>query len=341
MTEEKRFRHRKINASALSHGEFLFGALGIFCLLFILRNSEIAIEHMSQGLTLCAKTVVPSLFPFMVISELIVSGSLGSNLLRHLTRPFCKLFRLSSDACCAVLLGMLCGFPIGARCAVSAFQQGRISREEAERVLCFSNNPSSAFMISAVGGSLWGNPKFGVALYITVLSVSVFTGAVMARLSKQKEHTKRLEYAFSPSTPTPHGASLFCGAIRASVSSILLVCAYVVFFSALVGTFNYVPAIQKLPSALRALLFCFFELSGGVSQACALPSAFASAMLCAFAVGWSGISVHCQILSVCDGTQLSLRPYASAKIIQALLCPLLFAIVLMLFPSLLIPAVGI
>lgn len=337
MTQKLRFTKSKFHFDDLTSGQICFGLFAIFSLLLILRNTSIAIEYMNRGLLLCAKTVIPSLFPFMVLSELIVSGGIGRTLLKRISKPFCKLFRISADGCCAVLLGMLCGFPIGARCATIAYTSGRITREEAERILCFSNNPSSAFLISAVGGSLWGNQKFGVALYVSVLSASILTGILMGMTAKKPlPETEQTQ----PTVPVLSSPTLFCNAVKSALMSMLLVCAYVVFFSALVGTFNFMPGMQKLPAFVQSFLFCLFELSSGMSQAASLASPFPAALLCAFAAGWSGLSVHCQILSVCDQKGLSLRPYAFAKLFQAILTPLLLSLILFFFPDLLIPAIG-
>lgn len=329
---EKKYRTR-------STGKILLGLLGVFSLLLILRNSTLAMEYMNKGLLLCARTVVPSLFPFMVLAEMIVSGGFGAWLLQKVSKPLQRLLRLSPDGCCAVLLGMLCGFPIGAKCTVLAWEKSRISKEEAERVLAFSNNPSSAFLISAVGGSLWGNPRFGTALYLCVLLSSVLTGILLARLSGRNRSAPSI-----PPTPhtvplSNHPIRLFCDSIRSALGSILLVCAYVVFFSALLGTVQFLPIVQRLPEVGKASLFCVFEMSSGVSHVATLASPLSAALLTAAGVAWSGLSVHCQIVSVCDGTGLSLRTYFWAKLFQTVLCPLLFFLLLTLSPTLLVPAV--
>lgn len=322
----------------LTPGQVSFGLFALFCLALILRNSDVAIDYITRGLLLCAKTIVPSLFPFMVLSELIVSGGIGNALISRIAPPLRRLFGLPEAGCCAVVLGLLCGFPVGAKCAVLAFEQGRLTREEAQRTLCFSNAPSSAFLISAVGVSLWGNRRFGIALYATVLTCSILTGILANQL--RKKNTPPHTAAAIPTLPTPPltGVRLFTEAVKSSTGSMLLVCAYVVFFSALVGTLNLVLAAAELPAALSATLFCLFELSGGVSQASALGNVHLAATLTAFAAGWSGLSVHCQVLSVCDGKGFSFRSYFLAKIFQGLLCALLFSILLYLFPALTVPA---
>lgn len=338
MTAGKRRKTTAARRKSVTPGQFCFGWFSVFCLFLILKNPGAAIDYVTRGLHLCAATVIPSLFPFMVLSELIVSGGIGEFLLRKISRPFTKLFRLPAAGCCAVLLGMLCGFPVGARCAMLAMEKGELTREEAERVLTFANNPSSAFLINAVGISLWGNRRFGLVLFGTVLASALAVGFLFARFPAKARDV-------SPKTPVPSvpeepkkGIVLFTGAIRSATGSMLLVCAYVLFFSAFVGTLNLVLSVFSLPEPLRAVIFCLFELSGGMSAASALSDVRLAALLCGFAAGWSGFSVHCQVLSVCDGRGLRFRRYFLAKLLQGLLCALLLGSVLALFPDVLISA---
>lgn len=322
-------RHREI-----AWGRLCFGLFALFCLILILKNTEIAIEYMHRGLLLCAKTVIPSLFPFMVLSELIVSGGIGERLFQRITRPLQFLFGIPAAGGRAVLLGMLCGFPIGARCAIGALERGELSRTEAERVICLSSLPSSAFLISAVGVSLWGNRRFGLALYACVLVSNAIVGILFHAISPKQAHLSPAVASIAP----PQGVRLFTDAVRSSTKSILLICAYVVFFSALVGTLGITLGSLHLPSHLTTLLFCVFEMSGGMSQASALGNVTQAALLSAFAAGWSGLSVHCQLISLCDGHGLSYRSYFLAKLLQSLLCMLLFSLVIHLFPEITVPA---
>lgn len=343
------FPHLRTNPKDLRSigiGQILFGAFGVFCLLLLLKNSELAILYMNRGLLLCAKTIVPSLFPFLVLSELLISGGVATHLPKRMIKPLEKLFDLPADGCIAVLLGLFCGFPVGAKCTVLAYRKGALTKEEAERALCFSNNPSSAFLISAVGTSLFGNRKLGMAIYLTSLLCSVLCGVTLSFLRRRKVKKEKKEYS---RTNTPHisyataqasplkGATLFTSSVRSATESMLLVCAYVVFFSTLVGTLQLILGQFSLPAEFLAFFFCFFEISSGASVAAALSNSFCAAMLCAFAAGWSGLSVHCQILSVCDGCGLSFRRYSLTKLAQGLLCALLIGLLLSLFPSLLIP----
>lgn len=326
----------KRKATVPSAGQVTFGLFALFCLLLILRNAELAIAYVNTGLKLCAKAVVPSLFPFMVLSELIVSGASESQWIKRLTKPLQRLFGLPAAGCTAALLGMLCGFPVGAKCAMLSYERGELTKKEAQHVLLFSNNPSSAFLISAVGVSLWESRAFGVMLYAITLSVSLLTG-FLYRFLQRKEEIPTLWGSPLPSSAPLSGARLFTNSIASATGSILLVCAYVVFFSVLTGTLNLCLGALRLPSEISSLISCLLELSGGVSKASTLSNAPLAALLCAFAAGWSGLSVHCQVLSVCDGKGLSFGPYFIAKLIQGILCALLMGVAVYFCPALLQP----
>lgn len=323
---------------APSAGRLCFAIFSVFCLFLILRNANVAIEGMNRGLRLCAVTVIPSLFPFMVISEWILSQRIGRLLVRPFAKPLRWLFQVSEEGACCMLLGILCGFPIGARCAMTALDDGRITKDEAERILASSCNPSSAFLINAVGISLWGNRAFGITLYATVILSQLLMGFLLARLSKAQNKSIPIEPLEDIAPDAKKGASVFTEAVRSSCFGMLLICAYVVFFSTLGATLECVMEAWELSPLASALPFCLLELSSGVSAAATVSNSLLAALLCAFSVGWSGISVHCQLLSICDGRGLRFRKYFLAKLLQGGLCVLFLWLLLSRFPTLLSPA---
>ncbi len=323
-------RHaRQITTTRIHTGQLLFGLGTLFCLLFILRNAEIAMEGMQRGLVICVQSIIPALFPFMVLSEIAVSTSVGKALLSRLSSPLCRLLRLSPAGAVAVLLGLLCGFPVGTKCALLAYDRGEMTRLECERVLALSCTPSSAFLISAVGQGLWNDTRFGVFLYLTVLFSALLCGVLLSRLQKEKIPTPTVSFAVSQ-TRIPI-SKLFTGAIRSSAQSIFLICAYVLFFSALTGMLETILAPLALPHTWDAALSMLLELSGGMNAASEKRSLF-SAILCAAGGAWSGLSVHCQLLSLCDGRPLLYRTFFFTKLLQAILAAALFALLIVWVP---------
>lgn len=311
-------------------GQLFFCITSTFCFLLILRNSDAAIEYMGRGLTLCARTVIPSLFPFMVLSELLVASGAGEAFGRIFSRLMRAVFGLSGAGSSAVVLGSLCGFPVGARTAVSLYDRGVISRAECEHLLTFSNNPSSAFLITAVGTSLFGSRRLGVVLYAVVLVSSLLVG-FFARFFFSERRRPEAHPHF-PSGLHPGGVETFTGAVSSAASGMLTVCAYVIFFSTLTGTLACLSrAVGGMPPTLYALLSGALEMSGGVCEASALPAPV-SLILSAGIAGWSGLSVHCQVMTLAAGRGLSFKPYLIAKAAQGLLAAGLMALLLLAAP---------
>lgn len=308
----------------------LFFYLFLFFLFaMLLRNAEVAVESMRTGLLLCARSAIPSLFPFMVLSELLVESGLGLVLGKTLGKPLSRLLSLPPEGCCALLLGLVCGFPVGARSALSLYDSGALSKPQLENLLCFCNIPSSAFLVSAVGFSLYGNRRFGVLLYGACIASSILIGLVLR--SKAKGEPCDLP---TSSPPQNFSVSTFTNAVSSATGAMLSVCAYILFFSSVIGCVSHALAPLDLPEAARALLYGMLEMTSGTAAASAVPNETASALLCAFLVGFGGLSVHCQLLSFCEGRRLSFRPYFLAKLAQGVLCAATVAPFLALSPEL-------
>ncbi len=321
----------------LSVSQVAYGLMALFCLLLILRNSDAAIEYMGRGLTICAHTVIPSLFPFMVISDILVSSGAGEALGRLLAKPMKWLFGLSGAGCAAVVLGSMCGFPVGATTAVGLYDKNVISKKECEHLLTFSNQPSSGFLITAVGASLLGNRQLGLILYLVVLCVSFFVGFVMRFiLHPQKGSGTDREHPHFPSGLHIGGIQNFTNAVTHASQNMITVCAYVIFFSAITGTLS--AALTEMPFVSSwgfAGFYGFLEMSGGINEAASLieesTSVVMPLVMIACMAGWSGLSVHAQIMSICRGRGLSFKPYLLAKLMQSILCGVTMAILLQIF----------
>ncbi len=310
-----------------SGGQIRFCLMSTFCFVLILRNSDAAISYMARGLSLCARTVIPSLFPFMVISELLVQSGAGEafgRLFSHLMR---WVFGLSGAGVSALLLGSMCGFPVGARTAVSLYDRNLISKSECEHLLTFTSNPSSAFLITAVGASIFGSRHLGVILYATVLGTSFFIG-FLARFFMRRKGVQDAHPHF-PTGWHPGGVEMFTSAISGAATAMLSVCGYVIFFSALTGALGQMmTGIGHIGELPYTLLCGFLELTCGISEASSLVSRKAAIILSAAIAGWSGLSVHCQVMSLGGGRGLSFRPYILAKAAQGILCAAVMAIIL-------------
>lgn len=309
----------------------------VFCALLLLLffiNSDTALAEMKRGLALCGEVLVPTLFPYMAVSELLVRSELGIYAERLFGRPMKRLFGVSGACAGALALGLLCGFPVGAKTAFGLYERGEISRSDCEALMAFCNFPSAPFMIVAVGERLFSSRRAGVFFYLTVIAGGLLYGILhrAAPLSEKRGVTfgERGEGKIS-------FAEAFTDSVVSAAGSVITVCAYVCFFTCAVGVLASMlgNAFRPIP---RALLFSFFELTSGAAACAAVDPVRLGGLLTAAAAGWGGLSVLLQIysLSRTKGERVSLRPYILSKAFSSVFCAALTAAALHFFPSLML-----
>ena len=271
----------------------------------------------------------------MVISELLVRSDLGTYAARVFGKPMRILFGVSGAGAGALILGILCGFPVGAKTAASLYEKGDVSKEDAESLMTFGNYPSAPFMIFAVGESLLGSRRTGIFLYITVLLTGLIYGVLRHALTRKKSMRIPTETRRSVSGESTSFIRIFTDSVTSAAGSVIAVCAYVAFFTCTVGTLAALFGGSE-QSPLKAILFSFFELTTGAAACAVLDSPSLSAVLCAAAAGWSGLSVFLQIysLSRTEREDISLTPYILSKAISSAICATVTAIAIRISPYL-------
>ena len=229
----------------------LFTAMGI--LVFPSQSADSA----RTGIELCLNTVIPSLFPFMVIScAMINSGILNS--VSKLLQPLMKLFNINKNCSQTFVLGLISGYPIGTKSAISLYQNNLCSKAEGERLLTFCNNTSPAFILVTVGMGIYKSLSVGIMLLLAQTVSAILTGIVFGRFWKSYE--KASKTTFNKSNCIKDIPSSFIDAVKTSSLSMLYICAFVVFFCVFINLLNCCNLINILTEALSFLGFgLFFE----------------------------------------------------------------------------------
>ena len=259
----------------------------------------------AEALTLCGESVIPALFPFLAVSGLLVSMGFGewiSPLFAGLMGP---LFRLPGQASSALLLGLVGGYPIGARTAADLYRQGLLTAGEAERLLAFCNNSNPIFLISVLGSGVFGSVRVGVWLWLIHLLSALLTGL----LFRGGKAPARREKVRAVSCRTVSLPAAVVSSVRSAANGMLSVCAFVTLFYVLVSP------LAARGGPLSAVLVGAVELFSLTPLL--TPDAFGF-VLSAACAGWGGLSVLCQTAAVLDGTGLRLAPCALGKALQAL-----------------------
>ena len=318
--------------------------LGLLCAtLALMFWPQEAMEAAREGLKLCYNVILPSLFPFFVLSALVVDLGLAGYIGRALEGLMRPLFNVPGACASAFALGFVGGYPVGARTALSLYQKGMCTKTEAERLLAFCNNSGPAFILGVVGAGVFASSRVGLLLYLAHAAASVCVGFLFRFY---KREGKRRERRASPTFEAERITVAFTGAIKNSFLSTLNICAFVVFFTVVIKLLflsGLLPGLAGILGTLFAplgfstrwaerLLTGFIELTSGVWTLTGDGSTSGKLSMAAFLLGWAGLSVHCQVLSFIGGSGLSVKTYIGGKLLHGGLSALFIGLLLRFFP---------
>lgn len=271
-----------------------FCVLGAYFAL-LLCKPRLASEVTLARLSFFVHTVFPSLFVSLCLSGMLVTSPLVRVLYRF---PF-------GAECTVFVLGVLCGFPVGARSALLLYQNGCISKKRAEFLCGFTNLASLPFLIGVVGSTLFDDTALGMRLAGLQAVCALATGVVLYFVLRPDCHG----IVCSPANVQSVSASVASGA-----HTMLELGGMIVFFGVGADMITRLTDISGVPAVL---LQGFLEFSSG----CAGASAYGGTVgviLSALSVGFSGLCVFSQVASVTKGA-FSVRPYVLGKLIQTAL----------------------
>lgn len=285
-----------------------FVAVIVLAGLFLV-NRQANTAAIQWGLTLCAGSVLPALFPFFVVTELWITLGYAEKIGRLTSPVVRKLFHLPEGSATALFLGSLGGYPVGVKTAAKLFESRQLNQSEAEATLIFCNNAGPAFVLGIAGNKLFGNPILGFLLWGIHLASAGLIGILFRPQDIPPKKAISREALTMPSFLPSLTEAIYNGGQTA-----LLVCINVLFFSLLVGTVSSYFGI----SPVTAVLLGSLELTSGFQLLSELPVSLETIfVLSAALLGWGSICVHCQSLSILYRTGLSAKPYLLGKLLHA------------------------
>ena len=279
------------------------------------------------GLELCFNVIIPSLFPFFVLASLVVDLGFAAYIGRAMAPIMRPLFHVSGPCASALALGFVGGYPVGARTAISLYQQGMCTRTEALRLLAFCNNSGPAFILGVVGAGIFADGKVGLLLYLAHILASCLVG-VLFRFYGPRED--RGTSGQGPTFQAKRFTAAFTQAVTGAMGSTVNICAFVIFFTVILrlcSLSGVLPALAALLGRLlgplglteswcQKLLTGLIELTSGVSGLTQGGQLAGQVSMAAFMLGWAGLSIHCQTLSFLSDSGLTPGTYFVGKLLH-------------------------
>lgn len=274
----------------------------------LILDSATAFEGASAGISICIKTVIPSLFPFFILSSMLTENLYGSAL--RILQPIGQLLGISKGTESIWLTGMLGGYPVGARCVAQAYQSGNISRNEAQRMLGFCCNAGPAFIFGMAG------PYFPTMLYPCVLFLIQILSSVLTAILIPRE-------AIHHTAPSKTSIVTWHQAMQNALRAIGTVCGWIIAFRVILSVCERW-FFWLFPNYIQVILTGITELSNGILSLHRIGPLPLKFILCSSILSFGGMCVVMQTQAVAKG--LSIGPYLRGKILQCALSTSLSAV---------------
>lgn len=290
------------------------------------QDSATAVQ---EGLNLCAQVIIPALFPFFILSSMVIDLGFSHGLGQGLKGIMSPLFRLNGNCATALVLGFVGGYPVGAKTAVNLYQQGLCSKIEAQRMLAFCNNSGPAFILGVIGAGIFANGQVAMVIYLSHLLACVTVGILFRFYHYDQGPSPTAQHHHQEGKPF---LPTFLSAVSKAMDSTYHICGFLLCFTVLIrllsstgilSLFAKVSNLILLPFGFpqdygTGLLIGLLELSSGVTSLSASPNPTHQVVMISFLLGWAGLSVHCQVLRFLQETDLSQGSYFMGNLLQGL-----------------------
>lgn len=282
----------------------------LFLILFII-NRELVFNTVGFSLDIWITSVLPALFPFFVISDILISYDVIRYIPKVIKNLFKKLFNVSDNGLVVIILSMLSGFPSNARNIKNMYNSNKISKEEGEHLLYFTHFSNPMFILGTLVSIFLKKKELGLIIFISHYLPNIIIGILLRKLN-----TNKLDTNYNNDINNNFGLVL-TKSIRKSLDSVFNILGtltvFLIISSLLINVFNFNNGISLLIKSILELTSGLKELSNfNLSN-----SYLVIASSCILSFG--GLSVHMQVINELSDTDISYSNFFIGRIIQVIL----------------------
>ena len=346
-----KFKKKKNIMYILSIQDYILPFILLSFIICLLLFSSSNLSAAKKGLKLWAYSVVPSVFPFFVATELLSLTELPYLLGKLFGKIMKPLFNIKGEGSFALIMGIISGYPTGAKIATDFRKNNICSKEECERILSFTNNSGPLFIVGTVGISMFGNTMIGFLLLLTHILACLSVGIIFRFWKKSSYTIEENKNSINTKNEIINLANLgeaLSSSISKSISTLLLIGGFIVIFSVLISILNvsnifniistfFIPIFDMLNLPIQLispLLTGFLEITNGIASIAAINIKHISIniILTAFLLGTGGLSVFFQVFSIISKTDISIKPYIIGKFLQGIFAAFYTFALIEIFP---------
>ncbi|GIM27843.1 sporulation integral membrane protein YlbJ [Clostridium polyendosporum] len=294
-------------------------------ILYFIVNPKICIQSALSGAQLFVNAILPSLFPFMVICNMLIAFD-GITIYSNVLGPIlCRPLKLSKNCSFAIIASLLCGYPLGAKYSAELYKNGYITKNEFNRLLNIASNAGPLFILGSVASSMLNNIYYG---YI-ILAANYLSAFIIGLVTAENNHGVTMEY--KGKVQTKNLGEIMKNAISDGINGILMVGGYVIIFSIIISILKnnvlstiistyFLDGITINRDLISAFFLGIIDLTNGcyiiTSSSLDIPIKLCFlSFLCSF----GSFSVIAQTSAFFYKYEVSLLKYVAYKIIQGII----------------------
>lgn len=310
--------------------------------------SKTNIKAVKDGLFLWFNNVIPSLLPFFIATELLKFTNIPYIIGKKLNNLMRPLFNVPGIGAYAFTMGIISGYPVGAKIVADFREKNLCTQEEAERLITFTNNSGPLFILGTVGISLFSNISIGILLLVTHILASLTVGIIFrfwkSSHMKRNSNNETLNFIVDYNNL----GEILANSITNSINTIVLIGGFITLFSVIISILNNSP-LNRLIIFTFSPLFNFLnidkkfiiplisgmiELTSGLNLTSLVPFKFlgVNVIVCSFLLGFGGISVMLQVASIIYKSHISIKSYILGKFLHGIIAAFYTYIVISMFP---------
>lgn len=287
----------------------------LLIIFFLIRYPSIAIDSAKKGLLLWYNSVLPSLFPFMVCTNILVTLNFFKLLEKFFSRPMKFLFNLPGNTSFIWLTGIISGYPVGAKLTNDLLKKNELSLNDAQHILCFSNNCGPIFILGTVGTCLLKDKTIGYSLLLIHIISSIILGIILRFIFNKNKSTSIIKKRIRKNSTAKNDiGALLSNSIYDSIEIIVQIGGYIILFSVILSIISNLISIVSINKTINFFVLGMIEMTNGINlistYSCPLVLKLS---IISFLLSFSGLSIHAQTASIIKNSNLKLCQYILSK----------------------------
>lgn len=322
----------------------IFSLFLTLTVIYFIINPKLSMEASLAGAKLFFNSVLPTMFPFMVICNMIINLD-GIKLYSKILGPIlCKPLGLSYPCSFALVASFLCGYPLGAKYSTDLYKKGIIEYDEFSRLINIASNTGPLFLLGAVGTSMLGNSTLGYLLLIPSY-LSVFIIGIITQNKKREKKISLPNEGITESKAYYNLGEVIKKSIEDASLNILVLCGYVIMFSVIIsmvktlfistGTLTSLSSLLNIPEDIfNGLFLGGIEVTNGCNIiASSNLSILSKLSLISFLSSFGGLSIIAQTSSFFYKEKVSITKYFFYKVLQGIISFVLMFFIYIIFKN--------